>query len=64
MLNQFRTANFILDILAVMLTALPIAYIASGGRWKKEYGRFFLEMCMCNIVLTAGDFFRRMAFPA
>ena len=44
-----------MDCFCVVLSALPISYLVTNGRYRDRLNRFFLGICLANIVMILGD---------
>lgn len=54
-MDQLRYANIVLDVFCAMLSILPIVYLVSNHRCRLRLNRYFLGVCLSNILMIVGD---------
>lgn len=54
-MNEMIKANVALDILGIILSLIPIAYILGDRRYKQKSNRYFFGVALSNIFMIAGD---------
>lgn len=54
-LERMITANIALDLVSIVLTLIPIAYLFSGKRYKERLNLYFLGVAVSNILMVIGD---------
>ena len=55
MTERMLTANVALDVFAVILSLIPVAYVSTGGRRHDRLHRWFLGVAAANVAMTVGD---------
>lgn len=56
-LEKMITANIALDLVGIVLTLIPIAYLLSGKRYRQRLNLYFLGVSVSNLFMITGDLF-------
>lgn len=54
-MNQMVIANISLDIVGIVLSMIPIAYLSGGKRYQQKNNQYFLGVCVSNLFMITGD---------
>lgn len=54
-MDQMVTANIALDILGIVLSSIPVAYLVGNYRHQQKLNRYFLGVAVSNIFMIIGD---------
>ncbi len=54
-MKQMLTTNIALDIFSIVLSLIPIVYLLSNQRYRQRLNRYFLYICLSNVVMIIGD---------
>lgn len=54
-MEQMATANIALDILGIVLSLIPVAYLVGNRRHQQKLNRYFLGVAVSNIFMIIGD---------
>ena len=55
MMERMVTANVALDVVAIILSMIPVAYVLADGRHRDRLHRWFLGVAVANIAMIVGD---------
>lgn len=54
-MDQMVIANIALDIVSIVLSLIPIAYLLGNHRYRQKLNQYFLGVSLSNILMIIGD---------
>lgn len=54
-MSQMVTANIALDIVSIVLSLIPVAYLLGNHRYRERSNQYFLGVSISNIFMILGD---------